>query len=441
MHRLWLFLGAIAGLGAVALSAWARHGAPARLDAHALGVLDNGITMQGWHALALVGTALWADRQGGWLPQPGRRRLRARPAAVLRRGLCQRDRRRLARAGGADRRHAADGGLGAARGLGAAAMTQPPIAAAYLAAEGFEPRPGGGAAPRRPQHHRLARPPRPQPGAAGADGLGAGSLDRPRELPAPSVKAAADALRGIQRNWALYAAAHHRRAALIEDRLPPVKARPLVFPEAGADRRISAPGPCWRPTGCWPARPRRSPFVNGEVRFVEDRAGPPSRAYLKLWEALTRAGRWPQPGETLPRPRRLAGRLDLGAGAARRRGHRRSTRRRSIRRWRRCRACDARRRAPSRSTRRRAGRSTGCSATSSATRPGCWRWCGAGWRPGGRGTSSAPSSSRARPTMPSAAEFAAIPGAHGLPRRAQQARGDVRAAGPGLTEAGPKGAP
>ena len=68
MYRLWLFLGAIAGLGAVALSAWAAHGAPARLQPQALAVLDNGITMQGWHALALVGTALWADRQGGWLP-------------------------------------------------------------------------------------------------------------------------------------------------------------------------------------------------------------------------------------------------------------------------------------------------------------------------------------------------------------------------------------
>ena len=67
-HKLWLFLGAVAGLGAVVLSAWAAHGAPARLDAHALAVLDNGITMQGWHALALVGAALWADRQGGWLP-------------------------------------------------------------------------------------------------------------------------------------------------------------------------------------------------------------------------------------------------------------------------------------------------------------------------------------------------------------------------------------
>jgi len=47
-----------------------------------------------------------------------------------------------------------------------------------------------------------------------------------------------------------------------------------------------------------------SPFPNGEMQFVEDRAGPPSRAYLKLWEALTRLGRYPKPGETC---------IDLGA--------------------------------------------------------------------------------------------------------------------------------
>jgi 23S rRNA (cytidine2498-2'-O)-methyltransferase len=40
-----------------------------------------------------------------------------------------------------------------------------------------------------------------------------------------------------------------------------------------------------------------SPFPNGEVRFVKDRSGPPSRAYLKLWEALTLIGRRPGPGE------------------------------------------------------------------------------------------------------------------------------------------------
>ena len=47
-----------------------------------------------------------------------------------------------------------------------------------------------------------------------------------------------------------------------------------------------------------------SPFANGEVAFVEDKTGPPNRAYLKLWEALVRLRRWPQPGERC---------LDLGA--------------------------------------------------------------------------------------------------------------------------------
>ena len=47
-----------------------------------------------------------------------------------------------------------------------------------------------------------------------------------------------------------------------------------------------------------------SPFPNGEARLVEDREGPPSRAYLKLYEAFVRLRRWPRAGETC---------LDLGA--------------------------------------------------------------------------------------------------------------------------------
>jgi len=47
-----------------------------------------------------------------------------------------------------------------------------------------------------------------------------------------------------------------------------------------------------------------SPFPNGEVQFVEDKTGPPNRAYLKLWEALVRLRRWPHKGERC---------LDLGA--------------------------------------------------------------------------------------------------------------------------------
>ena len=119
----------------------------------------------------------------------------------------------------------------------------------------------------------------------------------------PSIKAAADALRAQQRNWSAYAAGYHRRMALVEARLPPVKAAPLVFPAGAPGAHLGA----WTllQSGYLLASPTKStPFANGECRFVEDRAGPPSRAYLKLWEALTRLGVHPGPGDDC---------LDLGA--------------------------------------------------------------------------------------------------------------------------------
>ena len=182
-------------------------------------------------------------------------------------------------------------------------MTQKEILAAYLAAEGFQPEVAEEL--RRANrtitawHGRLALSHDPPAPCAWA----LDTWTAPRELPAASVKSAADALRALQRNWSLHPAPPFRRAALIEARLPPVKARPLVFPEPAptahlgawtllaADRLLASPT-------------KTSPFVQGEPRFQEDRAGPPSRAYLKLWEALTRIGRWPQPGEDC---------LDLGA--------------------------------------------------------------------------------------------------------------------------------
>lgn len=114
-------------------------------------------------------------------------------------------------------------------------------------------------------------------------------------LPAPSIAQAAAALRGLARNWVCYGAGHHRRAALIAEKLPHVSARPLHF---------GAPAP-QAPLGSWTlldaatllAAPRcASPFPHGEAQFVEDREGPPSRAYLKLWEVFTLTGQRPAPG-------------------------------------------------------------------------------------------------------------------------------------------------
>ncbi len=125
----------------------------------------------------------------------------------------------------------------------------------------------------------------------------------PVRLSIASIGDAAKQLRAMQRNWTLYSSAHHRRAALIADKLPKVSAKPLKFGD---------PAPA-APLGSWTlidpqtviATPHcSSPFPNGEPRFVEDKSAPPSRAYLKLWELFTILGTRPEPGETC---------LDLGA--------------------------------------------------------------------------------------------------------------------------------
>jgi 23S rRNA (cytidine2498-2'-O)-methyltransferase len=51
----------------------------------------------------------------------------------------------------------------------------------------------------------------------------------PMEIPIASIGNAAKKLRAIQRNWAHYSFAHHRRAALIADKLPKVSAKPLTL--------------------------------------------------------------------------------------------------------------------------------------------------------------------------------------------------------------------
>ena len=234
--------------------------------------------MQGWHALALLGTGLWAPR-GGRL---------ADAAAVLRTGLllfCGAV-YSLALTGvcsGSWRRPgvSCDAGLAAAGGVRAAWPGDP---RRLPGRRGLRDAAGRGIGPPRRAisgwHGRLALSPDPPVQAAWALDI----WTDPREIEAPSVKAAADALRAMQRNWAAYAAGHHRRMALIGERLPPVKAAPLVFP-AAAPTRIWAPGPCSHRTGCWPARRKIQPVRQWRVPLCRDRIGPPSRAYLKLWEA------------------------------------------------------------------------------------------------------------------------------------------------------------
>ena len=119
---------------------------------------------------------------------------------------------------------------------------------------------------------------------------------RPLRIPFASIADAARKLRGIQRNWALHPLQLHRRAALIVERLPHVSAKPLRFP-ADAPRSPLGSFTLLEKDLLLASPECSSPFPDGEAAFVEDHEGPPSRAYLKLWEALTLLGRRPGPGD------------------------------------------------------------------------------------------------------------------------------------------------
>ncbi len=117
----------------------------------------------------------------------------------------------------------------------------------------------------------------------------------PETIAIDSISDAAKKLKARQRNWCLYSYQLHRRAALIEEKLPHVSGKALHFP---------APLPA-SPLGSWTlldadtllaAGECSSLFPNGALRFAEDKDGPPNRAYLKLWEAWTLLQRHPEPG-------------------------------------------------------------------------------------------------------------------------------------------------
>jgi 23S rRNA (cytidine2498-2'-O)-methyltransferase len=179
----------------------------------------------------------------------------------------------------------------------------------YQAAPGFEDH----------LERELAEPAPPRGGAGPAEQAGApferwGPLyyaSRPPELPVfwqrnvwlqpfrlefDSISQGARFLRALQRNWAPVLHTQFRRGELINARLPPVSRKPRDFPWL-------LPG---SPLGAWTLLDAHtlvgsaacsSPFPAGLIQFTEDKEGPPSRAYLKLWESLVRCRRWPGPGE------------------------------------------------------------------------------------------------------------------------------------------------
>src|SRR5215469_140634 len=97
--------------------------------------------------------------------------------------------------------------------------------AAYLAAEGFAEELQHELRAVELRHGRLLIATGPPRAAAWAANL----WRNPQEIPITSISDAAAKLRGIQRNWAVYAPRRYRRATLIQEQLPKVSAGPLVF--------------------------------------------------------------------------------------------------------------------------------------------------------------------------------------------------------------------
>lgn len=118
-----------------------------------------------------------------------------------------------------------------------------------------------------------------------------------------SISDAVNTLKNLQRNWALYPYANHRRAALIDQKLPFISQKPLSFPAVLPKASM----------GSWALIEKNvllasakchSLFPNGNIRFNESKTGPPGRAYLKLYEIFTLIQKMPKKNDVC---------LELGA--------------------------------------------------------------------------------------------------------------------------------
>lgn len=121
-------------------------------------------------------------------------------------------------------------------------------------------------------------------------------------LEVSSINDAARKLRPLARKWFHASTANHRRGTLILDQLRAFSRLETIFPELETEEAVGVftltePGKI-----LYSLRYDR-PDPEGVIEFQEDKTAP-SRAYLKLWEALVLLGAHPRPGDRC---------IDLGA--------------------------------------------------------------------------------------------------------------------------------
>ncbi|MBQ0167738.1 MAG: SAM-dependent methyltransferase [Treponema sp.] len=110
---------------------------------------------------------------------------------------------------------------------------------------------------------------------------------KPLRISFDSIGEAANVLRDMQRNWAPYQFTQFRRAALIQEKLPYINLKPRTFPykvpssDMGIYTLLDA-------NTMLASAATQSHFPAGTVLLQEDHENPPSRAYLKIEEALVR---------------------------------------------------------------------------------------------------------------------------------------------------------
>ncbi|MGC1181795.1 SAM-dependent methyltransferase [Legionella sp.] len=118
-----------------------------------------------------------------------------------------------------------------------------------------------------------------------------------------SISEAVKILRQAGKFWYLHPISHIRRSHLIEEQLRRYTILTRHFPIEQEIPSIGAFSLLDQNTLVFSAKRLRQ-WPQGACYFIEDKINPPNRAYLKLWEALTLLGRYPQTDD-------LA--LDLGA--------------------------------------------------------------------------------------------------------------------------------
>lgn len=118
-----------------------------------------------------------------------------------------------------------------------------------------------------------------------------------------SISQAVNLLRQAGKYWYLHPISHVRRSRLIEEQLRTYKTLERPFPVDTAIPSIGVFTLLDQNTLVYSTQ-RAKQWPQGHCYFIEDKANPPNRAYLKLWEALFLLNKYPQTGQTA---------LDLGA--------------------------------------------------------------------------------------------------------------------------------